>query len=196
MEMSNAVLPCFSSCTAPSRLSSNVGSSIEFTMLPGLGQRAKSADFQRSTSKTVYHSVPPAGKTKQKHHEPEQPSNLNDHNGLLCATARDRSTITSTLAPSLSSHNNHPLDAIAPFSRGGGLSLQQESGWCIAPPPEQHAQPPPHLPVSTRVVIRIKLIMLLRQRRIRQCDVECAKVCQALNAALFRRGLVVPQAAM
>ena len=31
------------------------------------------------TSKTVYHSVPPAGKTKQKHHEPEQPSNLNDH---------------------------------------------------------------------------------------------------------------------
>ena len=79
MEMSNAVLPCFSSCTAPSRLSSNVGSSIEFTMLPGLGQRAKSADFQRSTSKTVYHSVPPAGKTKQKHHEPEQPSNLNDH---------------------------------------------------------------------------------------------------------------------
>ena len=32
-----------------------------------------------STSKTVYHSVPPAGKTKQKHHEPEQPSNLNDH---------------------------------------------------------------------------------------------------------------------
>ena len=34
---------------------------------------------RRRTSKTVYHSVPPAGKTKQKHHEPEQPSNLNDH---------------------------------------------------------------------------------------------------------------------
>ena len=35
--------------------------------------------WRSRTSKTVYHSVPPAGKTKQKHHEPEQPSNLNDH---------------------------------------------------------------------------------------------------------------------